>query len=98
MINPKTQTMKILFSYILALSVVVPIVMIESPVRYVWFVASAVGIFLAIKFSLVHRRCGHGFVTNWKDGVFFFPFVINPCPVCGDDILVPALKNQDRTR
>jgi hypothetical protein len=84
MINPASQTLKILASYLIAGSFIVPLVVIESPLRYVWFLASAVGLVFAVRFSLIPRRCGHGFITSW--GIFFFPFVINPCPVCGDDM------------
>lgn len=84
MINPASQTLKILAAYLVAGSFIVPLVVMESPLRYVWFLASAVSLIFAVKYSLIPRRCGHGFITSW--GIFFFPIVINPCPVCRDDM------------
>lgn len=86
MINPKKQSAKIIISYIVGLSIIVPIANFDWYVIAPWSAISIIGWVMALKFSLVLRPCGHSFITSW--GPFFFPFVINPCPRCGDDLKV----------
>lgn len=51
-------------------------------IQIIFIVIALVAFIIATLLSLTIRRCGHGFVTQWKYGLFF-PFVISPCPKCG---------------
>lgn len=84
MINPKLHNIKLLACCIVIASGLVPIVTLDGLIRYVWLFLCFVALCFYVKLALVPRKCGHGFVTSY--GIFFFPFVINPCPVCGDYI------------
>ncbi|MBD58569.1 MAG: hypothetical protein CL808_00390 [Citromicrobium sp.] len=58
------------------------------PISYPWVGA---GIIAWIFYRLLwtkKRPCGHGAITDGEPS-HFFGYVINPCPVCGDDLNDP---------
>lgn len=53
----------------------------NSILEYVWVTLALVAAIYFYSLVLRRRKCGHGLVTQW--GVFFVPWIVDPCPKCG---------------
>lgn len=62
----------------------------ESKYKYVIFVIGSLSIIFSSVLYNKQRRCGHGTITLGRSGYFVWPLVVNPCPICGDDINYPC--------
>lgn len=56
----------------------------SGPLRYIWIAISVIASGISLLLMLIPRPCGHGVIS--KGWLTYVPWVVDPCPVCGDTI------------
>lgn len=82
MTTKSVATIKMLVFGIVALSAVFSDTA-SVPIKLIWWGISGYCGVKALLISFKRRTCGHGAVT--QSGPFFYPWIVDPCPKCGEN-------------